>query len=75
MAQININSNGITQYTDDSGIQFNNIDLTGGYKTADGSKWTAKNSMFLPDNAEDVVIKGRDTRKFINAVDIDWNGA
>ena len=75
MAQININSNGITQYTDDSGIQFNNIDLTGGYKTADGSKWTAKNSMFLPDNAEDGVIKGRDTRKFINAVDIDWNGA
>lgn len=75
MATISVNNNGITQYIDDSGIQFTNIDLTGGYKTADGNKFTGKNSMFLPDNAENGTITGKDTRKFINAVDIDWNGA
>ena len=75
MATISVNNNGVTQYTDDLGIRFTNIDLTGGFKTADGTKWTGKNSMFLPDNAEGGTITGRDTRKFINGVDIDWNGA
>ena len=76
MATISVNNNGVTQYTDDSGIQFTNIDLANGtIKSTGAGKWTGANSMFLPDNAEDGVIKGRDTRKFINAVDIDWNGA
>jgi hypothetical protein len=71
-----INQNGVTQYTDDSGIQFTNIDLANGtIKSTGAGKWTGANSMFLPDNAEGGTITGRDTRKFINAVDIDWNSA
>ena len=76
MAQISVDNNGITQYVDDSGILFKNIDMANGtVSQTDGTKWTAKNSMFLPINAELGRIGGRDSRKFINAVDIDWNGA